>query len=134
MLRILLVEDEPHISELAAAVLEDAGHQVAIASDGLDGLGLARREMPELIITDFSMPRMSGLEMIESMRASGYGNPIILTTASPEDQLPRRPGYDAFLPKPYRLRALVELVERLRGESLRGSLNYLRSCQVLAGP
>lgn len=114
MLRILLVEDEPDISEIAATVLENAGYQVTVAPDGLDGLEIARREKPGLIITDFQMPRLSGLEMIERLRASGYGNPIILTTASLEEQLPRRPGYDAFLAKPYRLQALIELVETLR--------------------
>ncbi|HEV2621695.1 MAG TPA: response regulator [Frateuria sp.] len=114
MLRILLVEDEPDISAVASIALEEAGYHVTVASDGAWGLELALQETPELIVTDFMMPGLDGLTMIERIRSCGYRNPIVLTTAIPECQLPKRPGYNAFLPKPYRLSSLVEVIESLR--------------------
>lgn len=114
MLRILLVEDEPDISAVASIALEDAGYHVTVASDGAWGLEIALQETPELVVTDFMMPGLDGLTMIERIRACGYRNPIILTTAIPEDRLPKRPGYDAYLSKPYSLAALVDLIESIR--------------------
>jgi CheY-like chemotaxis protein len=114
MLRVLLVEDEPDVSLVTATVLEEAGYHVTVASDGCEGLEIALQEMPELIVTDFMMPCLSGLEMIERLRGAGYDRPIILTTAIPEEQLPRQPAYDAYLAKPYGSRALLTLVEAFR--------------------
>lgn len=62
---------------------------------------LALEERPDLIITDFMMPKMTGLEMIAALRARGFTGPIVLTTSIPENQLPTQPGYDAYVSKPY---------------------------------
>lgn len=112
MLRVLFVEDEPDVALVAATVLEDAGYHVTLASDGKAGLDIALQEQPELVVTDFMMPRLNGLEMIRRLRESGFVRPIILTSAIPEIHLPDRPQYDAFLPKPYGMRQLLEMVER----------------------
>lgn len=115
MLRILLVEDEPDIAMVASAVLEDAGYHVTVASDGLGGLEIALQERPELIISDFMMPRLTGLEMIHRLRAQGFGGPIILSTAVPEVELPtENVGYDAYLAKPYRAQQLLDLADAFR--------------------
>ena len=114
MLRILLVEDEPDISLVTATVLEEAGYHVTVASDGCEGLEIALQEQPELVISDFMMPCLSGVEMIERLREAGYDRPIILTTAIAEDRLPRQPRYDAYLAKPYGTHALLTLVEAFR--------------------
>lgn len=114
MLRVLLVEDEPDVALVAATVLEESGYHVTVASDGHEGLEIALQEQPELVVTDFMMPCLSGLEMIERLRQAGFDRPIILTTAIPEDHLPRQPGYDAYLAKPYGTRKLLTLVEAFR--------------------
>ncbi|MEI7037378.1 response regulator [Fulvimonas yonginensis] len=115
MLRVLLVEDEPDVALVAATVLEDAGYHVTAAADGHAGLGIALQEQPELVITDFMMPRLSGLEMIARLREAGFAQPIILTSAIPEEHLPPTAfGYDAFLPKPYRIGQLLALVGSFR--------------------
>lgn len=114
MLRVLLVEDEPDVALVAATVLEDAGYHVTVASDGHEGLEIALQEQPELVISDFMMPRLDGLEMIERLRLAGFGRPIILTTAIPEEHLPQHPGYDAYLAKPYGTRQLLALAEAFR--------------------
>lgn len=113
MLRILLVEDEPLISFVASIALEEAGHHVTTAFDGQEGLQIARQDQPELVITDYMMPRSDGLEMIRQLREAGFAGPIILATSIPEANLPGNPAYDAYLAKPYREGELLALVDHL---------------------
>jgi CheY-like chemotaxis protein len=112
MLRILLVEDEPDIAFVASVALEDAGYHVTLASDGREGLEMALQDQPELVLTDFMMPRLTGLEMIARLRDAGFRNPVVLCTSVPEAHLPPlRPHYDAYLAKPYSLAQLLETVK-----------------------
>jgi CheY-like chemotaxis protein len=117
VLRVLLVEDDPGIALLAASVLEAAGHRVTVAADGLEGLQGALQEPPDLVISDFMMPRLTGLEMIERLREAGFRRPIILATAIAEDGLPSHPGWNAYLAKPYGARELLALVEAFRTDT-----------------
>ncbi len=111
MLRILLVEDEPDIAFVATVALEDAGYHVTLASDGKEGLDLALQDQPELVLTDFMMPRMTGLEMIARLRDAGFTHPIVLTTSVPEASLPsHRVPYDSYLAKPYTIARLLATV------------------------
>lgn len=114
MLRILLVEDDPDVAMGTCGVLEYCGHHVTIATNGRYGLELIQHEPPELVITDFMMPMMSGLEMIEKARESGYQGPIILCSAVPESHFPpHRARYELFLQKPYDARSLLGALEHL---------------------
>lgn len=115
MLRILLVEDEALISLVTSIALEDAGYHITVAMDGREGLQIAQQDQPELIITDYMMPRMSGLELIRQLRESGYGRPIILATSVPEEGLPERPEYNAYIQKPYREAELLAVISRVAG-------------------
>jgi CheY-like chemotaxis protein len=111
MLRILLVEDEPDIAFVASVALEDAGYHVTLASDGKEGLEMALQDQPELVLTDFMMPRLTGLEMITRLRDAGFHNPVVLSTSVPESSLPpQRPHYDAYLGKPYSIAQLLSTV------------------------
>ena len=121
MLRVLVVEDEGLISMVASLALEDAGFHVTVAMDGMEGLQIARQDKPELIITDFMMPRMSGLELIRQLRDGGFSGPIILATSIPESSLPEQPGHDAYIAKPYREEQLLAVVERVVDRSPDGS-------------
>ena len=114
MLRILLVEDDTDIAIVTGDMLEYCGYHVTIANNGRVGLDIALQERPELIITDFMMPLMSGLAMIEQLRERGYSNPIILCSAIPEENLPAHSArYDGFLHKPYRAESLMRTIEIL---------------------
>jgi CheY-like chemotaxis protein len=115
MLRILLVEDDPEVATVTSGLLEYCGYHVTVAANGRYGLDLIAQERPELVITDFMMPMMSGLEMIERARDIGYENPIILCSAVPESQFPpHRARYDLFLHKPYNASALLSALENLK--------------------
>ena len=76
--RILLVEDNVEILDLMAMHLRDT-YVVFTAEDGQEGLEMAQRERPDLIVTDFMMPKMDGLSMLKALRA--------------EPQAGRRPGH-----------------------------------------
>jgi len=66
--RILIVDDEPSIRENAGIILESEGYEVLTASDGLDGLHALSKSLPDLIISDLNMPRMSGFEFLAIVR------------------------------------------------------------------
>lgn len=99
MARILLVDDEWLITSTIGLTLEDAGHYVITASDGQEGLERALKEQPDIVITDYMMPKLDGLEMIRHIRANGFEGPIILATSYPVSDL--EVGYDFYLRKPY---------------------------------
>ncbi|MDT8853705.1 response regulator [Paracoccaceae bacterium Fryx2] len=115
MAYILIVEDELIIALSASMVLEDAGHKVVMAANGEAGLAQALSSAPDLIISDYMMPRMNGLQMIRALRERGETTPVILTTAVPECGLPLNddPAYDAYLIKPYHDGSLMDAVNRL---------------------
>jgi CheY-like chemotaxis protein len=66
--RILVVDDEPSIREGAREILESGGYEVLTAVDGLDGLHALSKSLPDLIISDLNMPRMSGFEFLAVVR------------------------------------------------------------------
>jgi PleD family two-component response regulator len=66
--RILVVDDEPSIRETAGAILESEGYEVLTAADGLDGLNALSKSLPDVIISDLNMPRMSGFEFLAIVR------------------------------------------------------------------
>jgi CheY-like chemotaxis protein len=111
--RILLVEDEPGLQEALTLTLEMEGFEVARASDGREAVTRLKIQ-PDLIITDYMMPRMNGLELIEHVRSiAGFDDvPILLMSAA----LPREidPAIaDAFLSKPVTVKALMRTVNSL---------------------
>jgi DNA-binding response OmpR family regulator len=112
---ILLVEDEIVIAVGVSMFLEGEGFEVHLASDGRKGLEVALEKSPDLIITDYMMPRMDGLTMVQALREAGVTTPVILFTSIPEDRLRGNPNtsYDAYLSKPVPFEDLIALVRAL---------------------
>ena len=117
MARVLLVEDEAMLLLFASMTLEDDGHDVRTAPNGLRGLEFARAEEFDVIVTDFMMPEMDGIAMLSALRAEGRDLPAIMVTAIPRGQLPieGHPPFDDYISKPYdegelaaRIRTLVD--------------------------
>jgi DNA-binding response OmpR family regulator len=115
VVRILLVEDEIAISINTGMILEDEGHVVDYAYNGVAGLKQAKSAPPDLVITDYMMPHMDGLAMIAALRSDGWTGPIILATSIPEGSLPAgyERAHDGYLGKPYLERDLLKLVRAL---------------------
>ena len=97
-------------------MLEDAGYKVASASHGRAALALVREKRPSLVITDFMMPLMTGLELARSMRADSElaQIPVILVSGAQGSIGRAHPEvFDAVLDKPYNEKKLPETVSRL---------------------
>ncbi|HZM89043.1 MAG TPA: response regulator [Blastocatellia bacterium] len=82
--KILVVDDTPDARELMASILGLEQFEVVMAADGVEGIELARSESPDLIITDLTMPRLPGLEMIHRLRemAEFKTVPILAVTST----------------------------------------------------
>ena len=81
--RILVVDDEAHIVQVLSLKLRNAGYDVITAADGEEALEMALKEPPDLVITDFQMPFMTGLELCQAMarESATAGIPVIMLTA-----------------------------------------------------
>jgi len=113
MPRILIVDDEPEIVRGLEDNLRFEGYQTCAATDGEMALALAAREAPDLVILDLMMPRMSGWEVCQSLRARGIDVPIIMLTArgAEADRVGGLElGADDYLTKPFSLRELLARV------------------------
>jgi DNA-binding response OmpR family regulator len=75
---ILLVEDEPLLRQSLNDVLVQAGYKVLLASDGKQGLDVALKEHPTLILTDHLMPVMSGVDMVAQLREDDWGKDAVV--------------------------------------------------------
>lgn len=113
-MRILIVEDEKKTASYLKKGLIEHGFTVDIASEGEDGLHLARTEAYDLIVLDVMLPGRSGWSIIEELRAAGHGVPVIFLSA--RDAVHDRVhglelGADDYLVKPF---AFSELLARVR--------------------
>jgi len=115
--KVLVVEDNLDVLRFLNHQLS-VEHSVYLAPDGVQGLELAKREMPDVIVTDYMMPEMDGLEMLRRIKADPQtaGIPVIMLTAKSklEDRLEvREAGADEYLSKPFRPRELRSTVRQL---------------------
>ena len=134
--KILIVDDEPQIVEICRDYLKAAGYETVTASNGAQGLSLARREKPDLIVLDLMMPEMDGLDVTREIRRAS-DVPIIMLTALAEevDQVTGLEiGADDYITKPFSPRALVArvraLLRRSKGEVKAPSLIRVGALEV----
>jgi CheY-like chemotaxis protein len=109
---ILIVEDEAHIAEALAFLIEDVGYIARIAHNGREALASIIESKPDLIITDLMMPQMGGEELLHTVRERGYTTlPIILMSAAGSAHVAHL-GANATLNKPFELREVENLLHR----------------------
>ena len=112
---VLVVDDEPTISEIVARYLERAGYATATAADGLEAIRLVDESRPDLVVLDVMLPQVDGLRVLRHLRESERtGTPVILLTAKgeQEDKLAGlRSGADDYVVKPFSPRELVARVD-----------------------
>ena len=111
---VMVVDDEPDMRHLLRITLEEAGYGVVEAAHGQAALDQVRRSPPQLVVTDWMMPRMNGGELIQRLRADETTKaiPIVIISGTRGG----RGGADAVLRKPFDPGELTMLIDRLIGK------------------
>ena len=120
MAHVLIVDDDPDIRSLIAETLARRNHTIVQATDGPTGLAAARTHLPQVILLDWMMPGMSGVELCSVLRADPIfeHTTIMLITARCEESdriAGTLAGADAFIHKPFSLKDLRARVDAVAG-------------------
>jgi DNA-binding response OmpR family regulator len=118
MARILIAEDEPDIRELVAFTLRFAGHEVTAASNGEEALRQASKIVPDIIIMDVRMPKMTGYDACRAIKSDVVLKdiPVVFLSAKGQDaeiQTGMEAGAEDYLLKPFAPDQLVERVKSI---------------------
>ncbi len=116
-MRVLVIDDEPDVLMLCRMNLERAGHEVLEASNGHDGLELAQRERPDVVVLDVMLPTIDGLAVLDDLARDHATRdvPVILLTAKTHREDRRAAwvaGCAGYMTKPFSPIELVGLVDR----------------------
>lgn len=113
--RILLVDDEPDVLQMTSELLSLAGVEVVQAQSGPAALSLLQQGLKvDMVVTDHAMPfGMTGLELAEHVLRQWPGLSLVLVSGYGREQLPPIPAGVMFLPKPYRVIQLLQMLEPL---------------------
>lgn len=120
MEKILIIDDSTKIRSLLSEMLRPLGYIVSTASDGKRGLDKALADRPDLILLDFHLPRLSGIEVLEALQEDNYRVPVILMTAHGSESVAVqafRLGVRDYLTKPFETEQILEVIETALTES-----------------
>ncbi len=117
-LRALVCDDDSPVRQMVRDILESREVEVLEAADGLEALAIMREEHVDLVVTDFLMPRMDGMQLVRSIRLSGeHGQiPLVLMSAISrrhilEHQTDLKP--DLYIAKPFKPKKMAKLLDRV---------------------
>lgn len=117
MAKILVIDDEEAVRQLVEEMLALAGHDVAGAADGVQGLAHIRAQMPDAIITDLLMPNKEGIETIREVKRLAPDLPILVISGDPGSalymEMAKLLGAHSSLAKPFRSDELLATVDRM---------------------
>jgi len=110
--RILVVDDDPVLSELVSYILRAEGYEAVVANDGEDGLRKFQATQPDLVVLDVTMPEMDGFEVCKRIRTVASTPIIMLTAQGSEDAIVRGLdiGADDYVTKPFQLKPFMARV------------------------
>ncbi|MFT4257587.1 MAG: twitching motility response regulator PilH [Pseudoxanthomonas sp.] len=122
MARILIVDDSPSQLLGIQRIVEKLGHESITAEDGAQGVEVAKRELPDMVLMDVVMPNLNGFQATRSLNreATTKHIPVVLVTTKDQDtdrMWGMRQGAKAYLTKPFSEDELAELIERMLKEA-----------------
>lgn len=117
-LRVLAIDDSRTMRDLLDLSLTEAGFDITLAEDGIDGLEKLETANPDVVITDINMPRLDGFGVIEAVRAreTHRGTPILVLTTESSDAMKtraRNAGATGWIVKPFDDVALASAIRRV---------------------
>lgn len=120
--KILIVDDEPEIVEVLRRFLERKGYEVSVAMDGEEALKKTRQDLPDFIILDLNLPKLSGEQVCREIRAveSTKRIPIVMLTGKSSDAdrvIGRVIGADRYLTKPFEINNLLKIIIEILNKS-----------------
>jgi len=136
-MRILVVEDERKVANFIRQGLGEEGYAVDVASNGEEGLAMARDGVHDLIILDIGLPKMNGLQVLQELRRRKVTTPVLLLTvrATIEDKvLGLDAGADDYLTKPFAFQELVARVRALLRRRAEGGPAVLQFADLILDP
>ncbi len=114
-MKVLIADDDQTIRLLLTDMLVDLGHAVRAAANGAEAVDLAAGEQPDVVILDFLMPKLSGLDALKMMRERGLAMPAVLLSAISDSSMRELEGFeapDAILEKPFKKRTIEEALAK----------------------
>ena len=122
MALILIADDDELIVEMVAEALRPRGHDVLTFNDGIHVVDVVTFKRPALVILDCAMPKMSGCEVLRSLRASStcFDTPVLMLTgrrSGADEEIAFRAGANEYMRKPFNLTELVECIESMISEA-----------------
>ena len=119
--KVLVADDEIHIIHVVAIKLRNNGYEVIAANNGAEAYDLACSEQPDIIVTDYQMPFVTGIELIEKLRANEQtkNTPVILLTARSfaiTEELQTTLGVEQCLSKPFSPKELLKTIQDILHE------------------
>lgn len=131
MKKVLVIEDDPNISELIRIHLSDLGFQIQVKNNGKEGFDTANTNAFELIVMDLMLPEMDGISICQRLRALDNYTPILMLTAKSEEIdkiIGLESGADDYLTKPFKIREFIARVKAI----MRRQDQYKESAQAKA--
>ena len=121
--KVLIADDEIHIIHVVAIKLRNNGYEVIAANNGAEAYDLACREHPDIVVTDYQMPFVTGIELIEKLRANEQtkNTPVILLTARSfaiSEELQQSLDVEECLSKPFSPKELLKTIQDILHEKM----------------
>ena len=116
--RVLVAEDEPNIVESLTFMLEQAGFEVSVETDGRQALNAVKADVPDVLVLDVMLPEMDGYEVLRQLRADSQAEalPVLMLTAKGQHEdreMALKCGADLFITKPFANADIVSAVKKL---------------------
>jgi DNA-binding response OmpR family regulator len=136
-MKILIVEDEARMADLLRKGLSEEGHTATCASDGAEGLALAKAYEFDVIVLDIMMPKLSGYDLAKRLRAEKVRTPILMLTA--RDSVPDIVkgldlGADDYMTKPFSFEELVARMRAVKRRAIAAEDVHLRVGDLVLDP